>query len=294
MRKRALITGVTGMDGSHLADFLLEHDYDVFGLVRRTSRTQTPIFGVKTITGDMTDQGSLNRAIIESTPDEVYNLAAQSFVGASWDIPVETAEVTGLGALRLLEAVRLYDPKAKVYQASSSEMFGNQSGVLDETSPFKPRSPYGFAKVFAHNAMVNYRESYGIFTACGIAFNHESPRRGDEFVTKKIANAAKLNKRVFLGNVEAKRDWGYAPDYVKAMWLMLQQDEPDDYVLATGQSHSVREFALLAEAAYEIDPDLLRPAEINDLVGNPAKAYLNLGWEHTKTFRELVKTMVEE
>lgn len=294
MRKRALITGLTGQDGSYMADLLLEKGYEVFGLVRRTTKTPHVVEGVHVIWGDMTDQGSLNRAVIEAVPDEIYNFAAQSFVGVSWTAPVSTAEITGLGTLRLLEAVRLHNPKARVYQASSSEMFGNQSGLLDENSPFKPRSPYGFSKVFAHNACVNYRESYNIFTSCGIAFNHESPRRGKEFVTKKIADAARENREVALGNVHTRRDFGYAKEYVEAAWLMLQQDEPDDYVLATGESHSIEEFASAAGAQYRIDPSLFRPAEIFDLRGNHSKATAMLGWAPKTTFRQLVEIMVGE
>lgn len=303
MPKRALITGCSGQDGSYLAEFLLGKGYEVFGLVRRTSTPAKVVEGVKVIIGDMTDQGSLNRAVIESTPDEVYNLAAQSFVGASWTIPVSTADITGLGALRLLEALRIHNPKAKFYQASSSEMFGNQSGLLDETAPFKPRSPYGIAKVFAHNMVVNYRESYGMFTSCGILFNHESPRRGKEFVTQKIIQQAReicefKRDKFLLGNVEARRDWGYAPDYVEAMWLMLQQDTPDDFVIATGVSHSINEFVqevsdqLHIIPAIDIDQSLYRPAEINDLRGNSAKAKRVLGWEPATDFHGLVNDMV--
>lgn len=300
MNKRALITGVTGQDGRYLAELLLGKGYKVFGLVRRTAQEIKNIpTGVEVVWGDLTDQGSINKAVVESVPDEVYNLGAQSFVGGSWTYPVATADITGLGTLRVLEALRLHNPKAKFYQASSSEMFGNQSGVMNEESPFKPRSPYGFAKVFAHHAAVNYRESYGMFVCCGILFNHESPRRGKEFVTQKIIQGVKAGK-LELGNTEAKRDWGYAKEYVEAMWLMLQQDEPDDYVIATGQSYSVQEFLDLALATsnkkveLSINPDLYRPAEINSLVGDASKAKEKLGWKPKTNLAELVRIMLDE
>jgi|SRR5688572_24350691 len=300
MNKRALITGVTGQDGRYLAELLLEKGYRVFGLVRRTAQEvrNVPV-GVEVIWGDLTDQGSINKAVIETVPDEVYNLGAQSFVGGSWTYPVSTADITGLGALRVLEALRLHNPKAKFYQASSSEMFGNQSGLMDENSPFKPRSPYGFAKVFAHHAAVNYRESYGMFTSCGILFNHESPRRGKEFVTQKIIQGIKAGK-LELGNTEARRDWGYAKEYVEAMWLMLQQDEPDDYVIATGVSHSVQDFLDMAleksgaSVDLKVDPSLFRPAEINNLTGDASKAKEKLGWEPKVDLPELIRIMLYE
>lgn len=311
--KRALITGVTGQDGSYLADFLLERDYEVFGLVRRTSKPNTenirhladnPRFHV--LYGDLTDQGSINRAILESTPDEVYNLAAQSFVGGSWDYPVSTGDITGLGPLRILEALRQFNPKARYYQASSSEMFGNQGGLLNEQSVLAPRSPYGSAKAFAHYTTVNYRESYGMHASCGILFNHESPRRGIEFVTRKITDGvAKISlgkqKTLKLGNIEAKRDWGDARDYAYAMWLMLQQDEPDNYVIATGKSYSIKTLLNMAfqyvglewEKYVEIDKSLFRPAEINVLLGDSSKAYRKLGWEPQTTFQQMIHDMLE-
>jgi GDPmannose 4,6-dehydratase len=311
--KRALITGVTGQDGSYLADFLLERDYEVFGLVRRTSKPNTenithlmgnPRFHV--LYGDLTDQGSINRAILEATPDEVYNLAAQSFVGGSWDYPVSTGDITGLGPLRLLEALRQFNPKARYYQASSSEMFGNQGGLLNEESVLAPRSPYGSAKAFAHYTTVNYRESYGMHASCGILFNHESPRRGIEFVTRKITDGvAKIKlgqqKTLKLGNIEAKRDWGDARDYVYAMWLMLQQDEPDNYVIATGHTHSIKVLLDLAfryasmewEKHVEIDKSFFRPAEINVLIGDSTKARDKLGWEPQITFQQMVRDMLD-
>lgn len=311
--KRALITGVTGQDGSYLADFLLERDYEVFGLVRRTSKPNTenithlvdkPNFHV--IYGDLTDQGSINRAVLESTPDEVYNLAAQSFVGGSWEYPVSTGDITGLGPLRLLEALRQFNPKARFYQASSSEMFGNQGGLLNEQSVLAPRSPYGSAKAFAHYTTVNYRESYGIHASCGILFNHESPRRGIEFVTRKITDGvAKIKlgqqKTLKLGNIEAKRDWGDARDYVYAMWLMLQQEEPDNYVVATGQTHSIKTLLDLAfrfaglewEKYVEIDKSFFRPAEINVLIGDSTKARTKLGWEPQTAFPQMVHDMLD-
>lgn len=288
---RALITGVGGQDGSYLAELLLSKNYEVYGLVRRTSTPQKIVKGVKIIEGDLLDQMSLNRAVVESMPDEIYNLAAQSFVGTSWRQPVLTAEVTGLGTLRMLEAMRMHNPKAKFYQASSSEMFGNHHGKANENTPFNPRSPYGVAKLFAHKIAVNYRETYGMRISCGILFNHESPRRGEEFVTQKIAQAAKAKRVVTLGNVEAKRDWGYAPEYVEAMWLMLQHT-PDDYVIGTGESHSVKEFAEAAGVQYTIDKSLQRPTEIYDLIADATKAR-KLGWQPKTTFKELVRIMCE-
>jgi GDPmannose 4,6-dehydratase len=320
-RNRALITGVTGQDGSYLADFLLEKNYEVFGLVRRTSKPHTdnishlidnPNFHI--IYGDLTDQGSINRAVLESTPDEVYNLAAQSFVGGSWDYPVSTADITGLGPLRLLEALRQFNPKARFYQASSSEMYGNRGGMLDENSPLSPRSPYGSAKAFAHYTTINYRESYGIHASCGILFNHESPRRGIEFVTRKITDGvAKITlgkeKKLKLGNIQAKRDWGDARDYVRAMWLMLQQPTPDVYVIATGQSYSIKNFLGLAfneagvatgaiygnnwEQYIEIDPAFNRPADIDVLIGDAAKAREILGWKPEISLKQMVKDMLK-
>lgn len=298
--KRALITGVTGQDGSYLAELLLSKGYEVYGLVRRTSKPMKVVQGVIVLHGDMTDQGSLNRAVLESRPDEVYNLAAQSFVGGSWKYPVSTIDITGLGTVRLLEAVRAHAPEARFYQASSSEMFGNQSGFLNEEAPFKPRSPYGAAKVLAHNMAINYRESYGMFVCCGILFNHESPRRGEEFVTQKIIQGVKAGG-LSLGNTESRRDWGYAKEYVEAMWLMLQQDKPDDYVIATGITCSVQDFLDLAldEAGYSavdvtIDEDLFRPAEINSLAGDASKAKRKLGWEPKTDLKELVRIMLHE
>lgn len=317
---RALITGVTGQDGSYLADLLLEKNYEVFGMVRRTSKPhfdniahllEHPQFHI--LYGDLTDQGSINRAVIESTPDEVYNLAAQSFVGGSWDYPVSTADITGLGPLRLLEALRQFNPKAKFYQASSSEMYGNQGGMLDENSVFAPRSPYGSAKAFAHYTTINYRESYGIFACCGILFNHESPRRGVEFVTRKITDGVSKimlgkEKKLKLGNIDSRRDWGDARDYVRAMWLMLQQPTPNVYVIATGQSYSIKNFLGLAfneagiakgglsrnnwEQYIEIDPSFNRPADIEVLMGDAAKARELLKWKPEITFKQMVSDMM--
>lgn len=308
-KKRALITGVGGQDGSYLAELLLEKEYEVFGLVRRTSKPPVVVDGVKVIIGDMTDQGSLNRAVLESVPDEVYNLAAQSFVGASWSLPVATADITGLGALRLLESLRTLNPKARFYQASSSEMFGNPNMSayprgIPEACPLRPRSPYGFSKVFAHNAAVNYRESYGMHISCGIMFNHESPRRGEEFVSSKIIQQLREVKdhkrdRLYLGNLEPRRDFGYAKEYVEVMWQMLQQDEPDDYVIGTGVSHSVKNFVdeamrvMGVECPIEQDPKFYRPAEIVNLRANYSKAKEKLGWSPKTSFQELVKLMVE-
>lgn len=313
MAKRALITGITGQDGSYLAELLLKEGYEVFGLVRRTS---TVNFGrieaiqdkVNLISGDMMDQTSLQQALRESDPDEVYNLAAQSFVGTSWTQPVLTGDVTAIGVTRLLDAIRHVKPEAKFYQASSSEMFGKVVEVPQvETTPFYPRSPYGVAKVYGHWITINYRESYDMFAASGILFNHESPRRGIEFVTRKITwNAARiklgLTDKLNLGNPDAKRDWGFAGDYVRAMWLMLQQDEPDDYVISTSETHSVREFVNLAFGALDLDveehvlfndPRYTRPAEVDLLVGDSAKAGEKLGWEPVVDFKGLVEMMVE-
>lgn len=307
---RALITGITGQDGSYLAELLLHKGYKVYGLVRRTSQENFDnIEHIKDkltlITGDLTDQASVNRAIVESLPDEVYNLGAQSFVGASFQIPLQTADVTGLGTLRLLEALRLHNPKAKFYQASSSEMFGDQGGLLNEQSLFKPRSPYGTAKVFAHNTAVNYREAYDMFVCCGILFNHESPRRGKEFVTRKVTEYVKqgdFSKKLQLGNLDAKRDWGHARDYVYGMWLMLQQNSPDDYVLATGKAHSIKELCQAAFASkglnwedhVEVNPEFVRPSEIDVLLGDNSKATEKLGWEPLISFGEMITGMVNE
>lgn len=311
--KKALITGITGQDGSYLAELLLTKGYKVYGLTRRTStqnfeRIEHIVHDIELLSGDLIDQHSITNAIHAVQPDEIYNLAAQSFVQASWDQPVLTGEFTALGVTRVLEAMRLVKPDAKFYQASSSEMFGKvQQTPQVETTPFYPRSPYGVAKVYGHWITVNYRESYNLFACSGILFNHESPRRGLEFVTRKIANGVarvKLGKQknVKLGNIEARRDWGYAPDYVEAMWLMLQQDQPDDYVIATNETHSVREFLQIAcevaglpdwEAVCEHDKKFDRPAEVDLLIGNPEKAKKKLGWTPKTTFKDLVRIMVE-
>ena len=310
---RALITGITGQDGSYLAEFLLEKGYDVFGLIRRSSvvtdqRIRHLLGKVELLDGDLLDQGSLIKVIRQARPDEVYNLAAQSFVPASFVAPVLTGEFTALGVTKVLEAIRICDWPVRFYQASSSEMFGKVQEVPQtEKTPFYPRSPYGVAKVYGHWITVNYRESYGLFTCSGIVFNMESPRRGYEFVTRKLTRGVarvKLGKqqKVRLGNLDARRDWGYARDYVRAMWLMLQQSEPDDYVVATGETHSVAEFAALAfrrvgiedwRDYVEIDPALLRPAEVDLLIGNPAKARERLGWRPEVTFEGLVNLMVD-
>lgn len=313
--KKAFITGVTGQDGSYLAELLLDKGYKVYGLNRRTSTqnfsrirhiVDNPHFEL--ISGDLIDQHSLTMALREIQPDEVYNLAAQSFVQTSWEQPVLTGEFTAIGVTRVLEAVRLACPNARFYQASSSEMFGKVQEVPQvETTPFYPRSPYGVAKVYGHWITVNYRESYDMFATSGILFNHESPRRGLEFVTRKISHAVArislgLQDKIHLGNLEAKRDWGYAKDYVEAMWLMLQQDEPDDYVIATGETHSVREFLQLAcevagipswEDIVVLDQKFMRPAEVDLLVGSPEKARKKFGWVPKTSFEDLVQIMVE-
>jgi GDPmannose 4,6-dehydratase len=311
-KKTALITGINGMDGSHLADFLLEKDYNVYGMERRSSskqRTNTSHLENKItfVDGDLTDQNSLFRVLKETNPDEIYNLAAQSFVGQSWQTPEHTSEVTGLGVLRILEAIREFNPNIKFYQASSSEMFGRMvENPANENTPFYPRSPYGVAKLYGHWITKNYRESYDMFACSGILFNHESERRGIEFVTRKISDGVArihlgLSDHISLGNLDAKRDWGYAPDYVEAMWLMLQQDTPDDYVIATGETRSIREF--LDEAFKVIgienwkqyikqDPRFMRPAEVDILRGNYTKAKQMLGWEPRTSFSDMVTKMV--
>ena len=311
--KKALITGINGMDGSHLADFLLEKDYQVFGIERRSStknRTNTKHLDGKItfLNGDLTDQNSLLRCLKQSNPDEVYNLAAQSFVGASWDTPEQTGDVTGMGVLRVLEAIREYGKEIKFYQASTSEMFGKMvENPANENTPFYPRSPYGVAKLYGHWITKNYRESYEMFNVSGILFNHESERRGIEFVTRKITDGvAKIHLGIedylTLGNLDSKRDWGYSPDYVESMWLMMQQDEPGDYVIATGESYSIREFLDAAFGAVGVDnweklvkqdPRFMRPAEVDVLRGDSTKAKDILGWSPKTPFEEMVKKMVE-
>ncbi len=314
MKKRALITGITGQDGSYLAEFLLKKDYEVYGLVRRLSTPNTEnirhiVDQVELISGDLLDQKSLDDAVKESNPDEVYNLAAQSFVKTSWNQAVLTGEYTALGVTRMLEALRTVNHKIKFYQASSSEMFGKVTEVPQkETTRFYPRSPYGVAKVYGHYITLNYRESYDMFACSGILFNHESPRRGIEFVTRKISNAvARISlgkqQKIVLGNLDSKRDWGFAGDYVEAMWMMLQQDSPDDYVIATGQTHSIEEFVREAFKIVGIenwqdyieanDPKFLRPAEVDALIGDYSKAKNVLGWEPKTSFNELVSMMVK-
>ena len=310
--KRALITGINGMDGSHLADFLLDKGYEVYGMERRTStpnriNTEHLEDRITFIQGDLTDQNSLWRCIKESDPDEIYNLASMSFVGESWNTPENTGNVTGLGALRVLEAVREYDKPIKFYQASTSEMFGRMvENPANENTPFYPRSPYGVAKLYAHWITKNYRESYGMFNCSGLLFNHESERRGIEFVTRKISNGIArieegLQDKIMLGNLDSKRDWGYSPDYVESMWLMLQQDEPDDYVIATNETHSIREFLDCAFSHIGItdwnqyigqDPRYMRPAEVDVLRGDYSKAQTELGWKPKTSFEDLVKKMV--
>ena len=313
--KRALITGITGQDGSYLAELLLNKGYQVYGLVRRLSTPNTEnirhlLDKVELISGDLLDQKSLDDAVAEAQPDEVYNLAAQSFVKTSWNQAVLTGEYTALGVTRMLEAVKTVNRKAKFYQASSSEMFGKVTEKKQkETTRFYPRSPYGVAKVYGHYITVNYRESYDMFACSGILFNHESPRRGIEFVTRKISHAVariSLGKqdKLVLGNLDSKRDWGFAGDYVDAMWRMLQQDTPDDYVIATGETHSIEEFV---QEAFKVigkenwqdyvesnNPKFMRPAEVDYLIGDYSKAKDVLGWTPSTSFKDLVKMMVEE
>lgn len=311
-KKVALITGITGQDGSYLAEFLLEQGYKVFGMVRRSSmsrfeRIEHLIPKIELVQGDLLDQFSLVYVLKQTRPAELYNLAAQSFVPASWEQPVLTSEFSALGVTKLLESVRLIDRSIRVYQASSSEMFGKvKETPQNELTSFHPRSPYGVSKAYGHFITVNYRESYGLFACSGILFNHESPRRGLEFVTRKVTDAAVriklgLATELRLGNLDAKRDWGFAGDYVRAMWLMLQQSRPDDYVIATGRSHSVRELVTIAfehlgldwQKYVRIDKALLRPAEVDLLVGDASKAKKVLGWEPKVSFEELVRMMVE-
>lgn len=325
--KKALITGITGQDGSYLAEFLLSRGYEVYGLYRRTSidvfeRLEHIKGKIHLVQGDLTDHASLIRVLREVNPDEVYNLAAQSFVPASWTEPISTADITGVGVLRILEAIRLTNPKIRFYQASSSEMFGKaQETPQTEKTPFYPRSPYGVSKIYGYWITINYRESYNIFACNGILFNHESPRRGKQFVTRKITHSVAkiklgLQDCLELGNLNAKRDWGYAGDYVKAMWLMLQQDKPDDYVISSGETHSVREFV---EAAFEaagmkikwegkeleevgksngkvvvkVNPKFYRPAEVELLLGDYSKAKKILKWKPEVDFKGLIKMMVK-
>jgi GDPmannose 4,6-dehydratase len=311
-KRRALITGITGQDGSYLAELLLDEGYDVFGMVRRASTESFERIAhladrVTLLQGDLLDQFSLDAVLRSSEPHEVYNLAAQSFVPTSWRQPVLTAEFTAVGVTRMLEAIRSVDPAIRFYQASSSEMFGKVREVPQtELTPFYPRSPYGVAKAYGHFITVNYRESYGLYAVSGILFNHESPRRGLEFVTRKVSDGVAriklgLADELRLGNLDAKRDWGFAGDYVRAMWQMLQRDEPSDYVIATGEEHSVQEFVDLAFGHVGIEPakhvavdrELLRPAEVDHLVGDSSKARAELGWEPKVSFQELVELMVD-
>lgn len=318
--KKALITGITGQDGSYLAELLLEKGYEVYGIIRRSSSFNTSRIDaiyedphvdkpkLRLVYGDLNDASSLNKILRDIQPDEIYNLGAQSHVRVSFDVPEYTGEVTGLGAVRLLEAIRDVGIKPKFYQASSSEMYGKVLEVPQkETTPFYPRSPYGAAKVYAYWITVNYREAYNLFACNGILFNHESPRRGETFVTRKITRAVArikmgLQQDLFLGNLDAKRDWGFAGDYVRAMWMMLQTEKPDDYVVATGETHSVREFLDLAfshvgldwNQYVKIDPRYYRPTEVDLLIGDPSKAKKELGWEPKVSFRQLVTMMVDE
>jgi len=311
-RKRAIITGITGQDGSYLAEFLLEKGYEVYGLQRRSSTLNLDRIlhfkeRITLISGDLLDQSSLINVIKDIQPDEIYNLGAQSFVPTSWNQPLLTGEITALGVTRLLEAILMIKPDTKFYQASSSEMFGKvQTSPQNEKTPFYPRSPYGVAKVYGHWITVNYRESYNLFCVSGILFNHESPRRGLEFVTRKITNGVAmikhgLSNELRLGNLEAKRDWGFAGDYVKAMWLMLQNDTPEDFVIATGEMHTVREFCEIAfdyvgldyKKYVIVDEKFFRPAEVHELLGDASKARKILKWQPETSFEQLIKMMVD-
>ncbi len=312
-RRRALVTGVTGQDGSYLAELLLEKDYEVFGLIRRSStvhfeRIEHIQDDIRLLSGDLLDQNSLMSAIQDSQPHEIYNLAAQSFVPASWDQPLLTGEITALGVTRILEAIRSINPEIRFYQASTSELFGKvQESPQSERTPFYPRSPYGVSKMYGHWITINFRESYDLFACAGILFNHESPRRGLEFVTRKITHGVAqikhgLTDKLALGNLDARRDWGFAGDYVRAMWLMLQQDIPDDYVIATGQDRTIREFCAVAFSAAQlnwedhvvVDERFLRPAEVDILTGDASKAREELGWQPEVSFEEMVGLMVEQ
>tara|TARA_B100002019_G_scaffold290659_1_gene308837 strand:+ start:1787 stop:2761 length:975 start_codon:yes stop_codon:yes gene_type:complete len=310
--KKALITGINGQDGGYLAEFLLEKGYQVFGMERRSS-TKIRVNShhlegkITFVTGDLTDQNSLMRCLKESDPDEVYNLASQSFVGESWNTPEQTGDVTGLGALRILEAIREYNKEIRFYQASTSEMFGRMEQFANENTLFYPRSPYGVAKLYAHWITVNYRESYDMFTSCGILFNHESERRGIEFVTRKITDGVAkihlgLQDKIMLGNLDTKRDWGYAPDYVEAMWMMLQQDKPSDYVVATGKVHTLGDFIQASfkeigvdnwEEYVGRDERYYRPADVFYLAGDASKANDELGWTPKTSLEEMVSRMVK-
>jgi GDPmannose 4,6-dehydratase len=319
MRKKALITGITGQDGSYLAELLLSKDYDVYGIIRRSSSFNTGRIDeiyqdphvqdarLHLLYGDLNDASSLNKILRTVRPDEIYNLGAQSHVRTSFDVPEYTAEVTGVGTLRLLEAIRESEITPKFYQASSSELYGKVQEVPQkETTPFYPRSPYAVAKLYSYWITVNYRESYNMFACNGILFNHESPRRGETFVTRKITRAATriklgLQKKLFMGNIDAMRDWGYAAEYVEAMWMMLQADQPDDYVVATGETHSVKEFleetfgylGMDWKEHVEIDPRYFRPAEVDLLIGDPTKVKQKLGWQPKTTFKQLCHMMVD-
>ncbi|UVK38217.1 GDP-mannose 4,6-dehydratase [Mesorhizobium sp. AR10] len=316
MTKKALITGITGQDGAYLAEFLLSKGYEVHGLARRSSTadvntTRLKWLGiekdVRIVDGNLTDLSGLARTMRDVRPDEVYNLAAQSFVKSSWQQPILTGNVTGIGVTNVLEALRLESPEARFYQASSSEMYGLiQEPMQSETTPFHPRSPYAVAKLYGHWITINYRESFGLHASSGILFNHESPLRGIEFVTRKVTDAVArikkgMSKELRLGNIDAKRDWGHSKDYVRAMWLMLQQDQPDDYVIATGRTTTVRDMCRIAfqhvgleiDDHLVIDPALFRPAEVEILLGNPAKAKQKLGWEATISLEEMIREMVD-
>ncbi len=309
---RALITGVTGQDGSYLAELLLEKDYEVFGMLRNIRRDAHPRLAgvngrIKFVEADLTDQSSLDRMMQQVRPDEIYNLAGQTFVPVSWSQPLLTMEITGMGALRLLEAMRRHSPQTKFLQASSSEIFGRAEGARqDENTRMQPSNPYGAAKLFAHHVIINYRESYGMFACSCISFNHESPRRGIEFVTRKVAQQVAriklgLADKLKMGNLEGRRDWGFAGDYVRAMWMMLQQPQPEDFVIATGVTHSVKELLQIAfsyagldwEKHVEVDPALVRPAEPDPLCGDAGKAHRILGWQPKVGFQQLVEMMVQ-
>ena len=311
-KKRALITGITGQDGSYLAEFLLEKDYEVFGLIRRSSTVNFERIShlqdkVELVSGDLLDQKSIVTALEAARPHEVYNLGAQSFVPVSWEQPMLTGEITGLGVMRMLEAIRACDEKIRFYQASTSELFGKaQETPQSEKTPFYPRSPYGVSKLYGHWITINYRESYNMYACAGILFNHESPRRGLEFVTRKITHGVArikhgIDAELRLGNLDARRDWGFAGDFVRAMWLMLQQEEADDFVIATGQTRTIREFCQVAfshadldwEQYVVVDERFFRPAEVNILLGDPARAREKLGWELETSFEEMVRLMVD-